>query len=218
MKTYAELEGVYVEPGAGGAPKSLVVILHGWGADCHDLAGLARPMGARLQGAAFFVPNAPDPCSVNPMGREWFDLAESMDGPGDGPGRAGGMIEASLRALCADLGIGMEAVALVGFSQGGMMSLHCGIGMAEAPAAVASFSGALMGASRNAGAGRRPKVLLVHGTNDEVVPFAMMERASAALGGFGIEAICVERPGLGHGIDPEGLERATEFLATHLPG
>ena len=62
---------------AGGDASSLIVIMHGWGADANDLADLTYPMSLRFPGAAFFVPNAPEPCSMNPMGRQWFDLADS---------------------------------------------------------------------------------------------------------------------------------------------
>ena len=63
----------------------------------------------------------------------------------------------------------------------------------------------------------RPAVMLVHGTDDQVVPFSMMEAASTILATHGIEASCVTRPGLGHGIDPDALTKAIDFLAIHMP-
>ena len=56
------------------------MLLHGWGADGNDLAiwhGLSR----RVSGMAFFVPNGPDPCKMNPAGREWFDIDDRVNGP-----------------------------------------------------------------------------------------------------------------------------------------
>ena len=108
--------------------------------------------------------------------------------------------------------------ALLGFSQGGMMSLHCGLHMAQRPQAVVSFSGALLGVGDIAEIEDRPSVMLIHGTDDQVVPFTMMQAASTILATHGIEATCVTRPGLGHGIDPDALTRAIDFLAMHLPG
>ena len=81
MKSFGPLSGIYTAPARGGAPSSLIVIMHGWGADAQDLADLAYPMSLRFPGAAFFVPNAPEPCSMNPMGRQWFDLADTDAGP-----------------------------------------------------------------------------------------------------------------------------------------
>jgi len=111
----------------------------------------------------------------------------------------------------------MEAVALTGFSQGGMMSLHCGLRMPARPAAIVSFSGALLSADGIGLADGRPAVMLVHGTDDQVVPYAMMQAASQAMAAHGIEAQTLTRPGLAHGIDPDALSGAIDFLAGHLP-
>ncbi len=61
-------------PAAGGAPKQLVVFLHGYGADGNDLIGLGREWAHLLPNAAFVSPNAPEPCAMSPMGRQWFNL------------------------------------------------------------------------------------------------------------------------------------------------
>ena len=213
MKSFGPLSGIYTAPARGGAPSSLIVIMHGWGADAQDLADLAYPMSLRFPGAAFFVPNAPEPCSMNPMGRQWFDLADTDAGPA----AAGEMIEQSVATAIEELGLGMEAVALTGFSQGGMMSLHCGLRMPARPAAIVSFSGALLSADGIGLADGRPAVMLVHGTDDQVVPYAMMQAASQAMAAHGIEAQTLTRPGLAHGIDPDALSGAIDFLAGHLP-
>jgi len=213
IKSFGALSGHFNEPGRGGAASRRIVTMHGWGADANDLADLAYPMSVRFPGAAFFIPNAPDPCAMNPMGRQWFDLADKTDGPTV----AATMIEDSLDAAITELGLDMTAVALTGFSQGGMMSLHCGLHMTERPQAVVSFSGALLGVGDIARIDGRPSVMLIHGTDDQVVPFTMMEAASATLATHGIEAACVARPGLGHGIDPDALTQAIDFLASHLP-
>jgi len=213
VKSFGPLSGVFTPPARGGNAASLIVIMHGWGADANDLADLAYPMSLRFPGAAFFVPNAPEPCSMNPMGRQWFDLADSTAGPV----AAGTLVEQAVRAATEDLGLEMSAVALTGFSQGGMMSLHCGLRMDPRPAAVVSFSGALLGKEGIGAIDGKPAVLLVHGTEDQVVPFSMMQAAAAALIQNGIATQCVERPGLAHGIDPDALTSAIDFLAGHLP-
>ena len=213
MKTFGDLTGHFNTPARGGAASSLIVIMHGWGADADDLADLAYPMSLRFPGAAFFVPNAPDPCSMNPAGRQWFDLADTSDGPV----AAGSIIETAVLAAAAELGIGMDAVALTGFSQGGMMSLYCGLHMSARPRAVVSFSGALLRVDEMPAHETSPSVMLIHGTEDQVVPFQMMQAAAELLAEQGIEATCVARPGLGHGIDPDALTKAIDFLAAHLP-
>jgi phospholipase/carboxylesterase len=214
IKSFGPLSGVFTAPARGGEASSLIVIMHGWGADANDLADLAYPMSLRFPGAAFFVPNAPEPCSMNPMGRQWFDLSDTTAGPV----AAGTLIEQSVAAAIAELGLDMAAVALTGFSQGGMMSLHCGLRMTPRPAAVVSFSGALLSADGIAAEAGRPAVLLVHGSDDQVVPFGMMQAAATALTANDVSVRCIERPGLGHGIDPDALTGAIDFLAEHLLG
>ena len=59
----------------------------------------------------------------------------------------------------------------------------------------------------------RPPVLLVHGDADEVLPVAALPRAAAGLRAAGVAVEAHVRPGLGHGIDAEGLALASAFLA-----
>ena len=97
------------------------------------------------------------------------------------------------------------------------MSLHCGLHMSARPRAVVSFSGALLRVDEMPAHETSPAVMLIHGTEDQVVPFQMMQAAAELLAEQGIEATCVARPGLGHGIDPDALTKAIDFLAAHLP-
>lgn len=212
-RRFGDLDGFFTPPARGGAASSLIVILHGWGADASDLADLAYPVSLRFPGAAFFVPDAPDVCSMNPMGRQWFDLGDLENGPP----AAAAVILPCLADACAALDLGMDAVALTGFSQGGMMSLHCGLGTAPAPAAIVSFSGALLQPAAIIDNPAPPAVMLVHGTDDQVVPFSSMDHARDLLVTHGITAETVARPGLGHGIDPDALSAAIDFLARTLP-
>ena len=113
-----------------------------------------------------------------------------------------------------------SALALAGFSQGGMMSLHCGLRQNPAPAAVISFSGALLlyeDLIENSTSAPYSPVLLVHGTEDEVVPFQFQAASRDMLKARSIEVQTVECVGLGHGIDPDGLSAAIKFLAKYLP-
>ena len=59
----------------------------------------------------------------------------------------------------------------------------------------------------------KPPVLLVHGDADAVVPFISMRFGEEALAGEGIEVKAIQRPGLGHGIDDEGLMAGIDFVA-----
>ncbi|MDA8649763.1 phospholipase [Alphaproteobacteria bacterium] len=213
MRSFGDLSGPFIPPARGGQPSSLIVLLHGWGADGNDLADLAYPISVRFPGAAFFVPNGPAPCKMNPAGREWFDIDDRVNGPA----AAAPVIDAAITAALAALKLPASALALAGFSQGGMMSLHCGLRHATPPAAIVSFSGALLRHDDLADGVNYPPVLLVHGTDDQVVPFALQSASYDVMQSRSIMVETVACDGLGHGIDPDGLSAAIAFLAKYLP-
>ena len=64
MKGPFDLEGPEHGPEAGGAPRKLVLLLHGLGADGNDLIGLAPHWAKALPTAVFVSPNAPFPCDM----------------------------------------------------------------------------------------------------------------------------------------------------------
>src|SRR5207302_1010696 len=117
----------------------------------------------------------------------------------------------------AEHGLDDSACALVGFSQGTMMALHVGLRRKKPVAGILGFSGALIAPEKlPAEITARPKVMLVHGTADQVVPSGALSAAVKGLDAVGISAATLLRPGLGHGIDPEGMARGLGFLKSVL--
>lgn len=214
--TAAPLSGSAREPAAGGPARSLVVLLHGWGADGDDLIGLADEWAPRLPHSRFVAPNAPEVCDDNPFGRQWFSFRDCDPAAlAAGAARARVVIDAFLDAELARLGLGGERLALAGFSQGAMMALH--VGLRRPCAAVVSYSGALIDGASLAAEGRAsPPVLLVHGDADPVVPPAELDRAAAALTALGVPVRRHLARGLGHGIDAQGLSLGAAVLAEAL--
>lgn len=208
------LHGPSKKPASGGQPRQLVVLLHGVGADCNDLIGLAPYWAPLLPEAEFLAPDAPFPCDMAPFGRQWFSLQDRTPAILLAAVRATApILDAFLDEALAARGLDAAKLALVGFSQGTMMSLYAGLRRATAPAAIVGYSGALVGAELLAQEIRvRPPVLLVHGDADEVVPFAALSHAATALSGAGVTVEQLRRPGLGHSIDEEALRRGGEFL------
>ena len=156
----APLLGPSVGPSAGGPPRQLVVLLHGVGADGQDLIGLAPMLARDLPHARFVAPDGPQPCDLAPYGRQWFSLQDRRPGS-DARGRrrhgAAWSTPSSTREL-ARHGLDDARLALVGFSQGTMMSLHVGPRRPRPMAAMLGFSGALLGRRAwrpRSGAGRR---------------------------------------------------------------
>ena len=208
------LDGPRMPPAAGGPARQLVVLLHGVGADGSDLIELAPDWAQTLPQAAFFAPDAPEPCDIAPWGRQWFSLQDRS------PARLEAGVRAALpgvEAACAEelarLGLPPEALALAGFSQGAMTALFAGLRGALRPAAVLAYSGALLApGSLAAELTHRPPVLLVHGAADEVVPVAASRAAESALRAAGVPVEALYRPGLAHGIDPAGLAAGAALL------
>ena len=136
-----------------GQAKQLVVFLHGYGADGKDLIEIGRQWRPWLPDAAFVAPNAPEPCAMSPMGRQWFALSnrrpderEGADERWAGVVKARPALDAFLDAELARLGLDESRLALVGFSQGTMMALHVGLRRKRAPASIVGYSGVLIGA------------------------------------------------------------------------
>jgi phospholipase/carboxylesterase len=211
---FPSLSGPSRPPASGGKPRQLVLLLHGLGADGSDLIGLAPYWAKLLPEAEFVSPDAPYPCDMAPFGRQWFSLQDrSPAAILAGVRAAAPMLEAFIDQSLAALGLADQALALVGFSQGTMMSLYVGLRRAQPCAGILGYSGALIGAETLAQEIRvRPPVLLIHGDADEVVPPQALPHAAAALEAAGVAVEAVTCPGLGHGIDETGLRRGGDFL------
>lgn len=217
MNSPFALEGPQHAPSSGD-PQSIVVLLHGYGADGNDLISLA-PLWARLLPNTLFVsPHAPFPCEINAAGRQWFGFeGAAPEMILAGTRLASTAIDSYLDALIADHGVPAGRIALVGFSQGGMMSLHVAPRRSEPLAGVVSYSGALVAPERLAGETRsRPPILLVHGDADPVVPFDSLKRAADSLKAAGFPVDTEQRPGLPHAIDQVGMARGARFLVQQL--
>jgi len=210
------LSGPILAPARGPATH-LVVLVHGYGADGQDLIGLAGHWRDLLPTTALAAPNAPARVPGGP-GYQWFPI--SRIDPHEmrkGTDVAGPLLEEYLNTELAKLGLGPERLALVGFSQGTMMSLHVGLRRKVPPAAIVGFSGLLAGAAPIL-EGDVPPILLTHGDSDTVIPPQAMFLAANQLG---LAGACVQwhlARGMGHGIDPDGLAMAGQFLSLAFRG
>jgi phospholipase/carboxylesterase len=222
MADAPNLDGPRLAPRSGKA-KNLVVFLHGYGADGNDLIEIGRAWQELLPDTAFVSPHAPHPCGQAPMGREWFPL--TMRDPSErwtGVNSAAPVLNAFLDAELARHSLPGSALALVGSSQGTMMSLHVGLRRAVAPAAIVGYSGMLVvpeEAELDKFADEivaRPPVLLIHGDQDQLIPVQALLHAAQGLASLDIPVQWHISPGVGHGIDQEGLRHGGEFLARNL--
>ncbi len=209
-----ELDGPRFGPASRGTPRQLVVLCHGLGADGHDLIDLAPTWGRALPDAAFVAPDAPYPCDMAPMGRQWFSLANRTPVRVEaGIRRAAPALDRFIDAELARLSLPADAYALMGFSQGAMMVLFTGLRRPVAPRAILAFSGALVASEALATElTNRAPVLLVHGEADEIVPVSRSRSAAAKLRAVGVPVEETYSERLGHGIDDAGLTAGALFL------
>ncbi len=205
-----------------GPLRRMVVFLHGYGADGADLLGLADVLAPHLPGTVFFAPDAPLPCAASGFGRQWFGIpafdGSSMVTAGQEMAASADDLNGFIDACLAAEGLTPADLVLVGFSQGAMMALHVAPRRAVAVAGVVAISGRLLRPEVLVAETRvKPPVLLIHGDEDAVVPFAEMGLAGTALSAAGFEVFGHVMHGAGHGIAPDGLSVALAFLKDRLP-
>ncbi len=198
-----------------GAP--LVVLMHGRGADEHDLAGLARHLPA---GALAVFPRAPFsglPWGYGP-GWAWYRFLEGTRPEPESFTRGQLALDAFLEALPATLPVSPGPLVLGGFSQGGTSAIAWAVRHPGRVAAVLNFSGFVA---------THPEVRVMaetvgttgffwgHGTEDASVPFARAVTGRAALRAAGA-ALEARDYRAGHTITPDELGDAMTWLASVL--
>jgi phospholipase/carboxylesterase len=199
-----------------GVTRSIVVFLHGYGANGADLLGLADPLAEHLPDTLFVAPDAPENCPGAPMGYQWFPIPW-IDGSSEEESMRG--MNASIEDLNAFLdALMVDEDVLPGFSQGTMMSLHVAPRREDAIAGIVAFSGRLLSPDslKDEVVSRMP-VMLVHGDADDMVPPQSLPEAAEALGQAGFKDVFAHiMKGTGHGIAPDGLSVALAFMRDKL--
>jgi len=205
-----------------GQTRSVVVFVHGYGANGADLLGLADPLGEHLPDTLFVAPDAPETIPGMPTGFQWFPIPW-IDGSSEEEAERGLQsavedLNAFLDALMVDEDVLPEQVVLFGFSQGTMMSLHVAPRREDAVAGIVAISGRLLSPETLVDdvVSRMP-ILLIHGDQDDVVPPQSLPQAAEALQEAGFKDVFAHiMQGTGHGIAPDGLSVALAFMRDKL--
>ncbi len=197
---------------SGNAPKQLVVMLHGYGADGADLIGLAPILDPALPDAAFVAPNAPFPCSMATWGFQWFDINDAANRLEE-VRYVDTILQSFLDAQLDAHGVPSEELYVLGFSQGMMVALHSGLRRAVQPRCVIGLSGRLIAPELLAAeVSNRPKILLVHGRQDSVVSEESFHDAKDSLAGAGLDVEAHLLAELAHEINEECVSLVRNFL------
>jgi phospholipase/carboxylesterase len=211
------LDGPRVTPKSG-QPKQLVILAHGYGSNGDDLIGLAPWFARALPEAVFVSPNAPDPVPGYPGGYQWFPIS-SIDPRlmAQGARSAAPHLDRFIDQELERYRLPASACALVGFSQGTMLSLHVGLRRPEPLAAVLGYSGMLPVAEPSE-VRSRPPVALIHGDRDDVIPVQALFAAQEGLALCGVPALWRISGGAAHTIAQGGLDLGAAFLKDAFAG
>ncbi|MGR8953131.1 MAG: alpha/beta fold hydrolase, partial [Gammaproteobacteria bacterium] len=174
---HSKLSTVEIQPSA--EHRYSVIWLHGLGADGHDFESIVPELGLNAEAHIHFIfPDAPfRPITINGgmSMRAWFDILElSRNLRVDISGiYASARLIAQLIANEIAKGIPPERILLAGFSQGGAMALHVGLGYPQRLAGIISLSAFLPTLeqlkSERSAANQDIPILIAHGIIDSVV-------------------------------------------------
>lgn len=203
-----------VVPAASGTPRRLAVLLHGVGDSAEGFAPIARALGPQLPDVEMVIPDGVAPFDGGPRGRQWFSVRGVTTE--NRPARvreAAAQVSAWIDAELARRGLAADQLILIGFSQGAIVSNTLALTRAPSPRAVVAMSGRLAydGSAKAAGS---PRVLVLHGTEDPVMPVELATEAAAGLTARGAVVIVETFPGLAHSVDNRELQAITRFLTS----
>jgi phospholipase/carboxylesterase len=220
----ATFSGPSFGPASGGKPDSIVVLIHGYGANGDDLLSLGKSWASLLPNTLFVAPHGPEASKLYPAGNQWFSLEDwNPEQPlkQDQLDRVNAEIKEvmpSFNSYLDDLlkvhGIPPEKMALVGFSQGTMFALQIALHRPLC-GGVVGYSGALLELPREDKVSR-PPVLLIHGVDDPLVPSFYSKRAEKYLQTLDVPVTLTLLSGLEHSIDGRGLAAGGAFLKEKL--
>ena len=209
------------EKSKSGIENQLMIFLHGYGANGADLLSISNSLKNYFPDMTFLAPNAPFNCLGIPGGYKWFDLPW-LDGSQevDLERTFNQSIEIFNEWLTYQINLREvedKNVYFFGFSQGTMLSFHSATMREKCLGGVLGFSGKLIKSEmfKDRIKSKCP-FLLVHGDQDEVVPYQNSQYAYKFLkeNKFNVDFIITK--GVGHGISPEGLQVALTFLNKFL--
>lgn len=217
IKMTQTFSGPQLNPATGSKPTSLVIFFHGYGANGNDLLFLGKTWGSLLPNTLFVAPHGPAPCEGNPSGKQWFSLRD-FDHT-----RMLKEVQAITPALNRYLDgllklyeLPPQKLALVGFSQGAMLALHLALSRPQCGAVVA-YSGTFLDDPLDLKVAH-PPILLIHGTEDDVLPASFSQEAEVRLKMLGVPVTLSLLPDLEHSIDERGLKMGGLFLKNNLYG
>ena len=212
------LDSTTIEPLSKEKPKKVIILCHGYGGDGKDISTLAIKWQRFLPDGIFLCPNAPEVCSINPKGFQWFDLTIEKEEI---------ILEKSLIAekklslfldqVLDNFQLEPKDLALVGFSQGSMISIQVGLKYKKQVNCIIGYSGKVINQKHlSEHINTKPKIFLMHGDNDTIVPPTHLLEAKEYFSNCGIKIKTKLFKNCEHRIPVEGSSLGLEFLRKNL--
>ena len=212
------LDVTSVTPLSKNKPRQGVILCHGYGGDGKDISSLAISWQRFLPDAIFLCPDAPEVCTVNPQGYQWFDLTTEEEKI---------ILEKSLVAeeklnifldqVFDNFQLAPSNLALVGFSQGCMMAIQVGLKRKERINCLIGYSGKVINQKHlSDNIKSKPKIFLMHGANDTIVSPTYLLEAKEYLNKHGLKIKTKLFKNCDHKIPVEGSSLGLGFLRKNL--
>ena len=217
MTSYT-LDVTSINPLSKNSPKQIVILCHGYGGDGKDISTLAINWQRFLPDAIFLCPNAPEACTISPQGYQWFDLTSENEKI---------ILEKSLIAedklnlfldeALNNFNLEPKNVALVGFSQGCMIGIQAGLKNRKGINCLIGYSGKIINKKHlSENIKSKPKIFLMHGSNDTIVSPTYLLEAKEYLNNLGLKTKTKIFKDCEHRIPVEGVSLGLEFLEKNI--
>ena len=209
---------VKVDPLSKDKPKQIVILCHGYGGDGKDISTLAIHWQRFLPDTIFLCPNAPEVCSINPQGYQWFDLETEkedviLEKSLEAEKKLILFLEQALDNFCLE----SKNLAIVGFSQGCMIGIQAALKNKKQIACLLGYSGKIINQKHlSNNINSKPKIFLMHGTNDTIVPPTHLLESKEYLMKHGIKTKIKIFKNCEHRIPVEGTSLGLEYLRKNL--
>lgn len=216
--TNYNLEAISISPFSKNKPQQVIVLCHGYGGDGKDISTLAINWQRFLPEAIFLCPNAPEICAVNPQGYQWFDLSSDKE---ELILEKSLIVEEKLNTfidqILNNFQLEPNNLALVGFSQGCMMSIQIALKKKKQISCLIGYSGKVINQKHlSDNIHSKPKIFLMHGANDTLVPPTHLLEAKEYLVKHGLKIKTKMFKDCEHKIPVEGVSLGLGFLKKNL--
>ncbi len=212
------LNSVIIKPSSKSSPKNVVILCHGYGGDGKDISILANYWKTFLPDTLFICPDAPEICKVNPDGFQWFDL---MDKTGEETLSksliAENKLDNFINEVISENKLNFKDVALVGFSQGCMISMQTALKKKDQIKCLIGYSGKILNIKHlNQNINSKPEIFLMHGDKDQIVPINFLLEAKEFFNKNDYKIQTKIFKNCEHRIPTEGSSIGLEFLKKNL--